>query len=317
MVGSLVTAAVAWVILSENENDTKDTNDDDNDSPDWWGAKWRLFAALCALSPATAAWTCWHWAPESPRFLVAQGRTQDAEVALESLLTAYGPPSPPAPPPPLVRLEARNRSSNVDSEPCSNSTVSASLLPGKPDREAINPAGESIGTVGGSSLERAPDNSSSSVSSSSSSGCTVDALHLLEQWRALVIDRRNRRPFLALCGVWVALSFGYYGLATWITVLFDACGLTNVYASAFLYCAAQLPGNLAVFITVDRVGRRPLLLASMLSAAASALLFAWVSDPTSTKSNQVASSRVALVVVAAMMFNAACTAAWDVVNVAR
>jgi MFS family permease len=142
-------------------------------------------------------------------------------------------------------------------------------------------------------------------------------LHLLEQWRALVIDRRNRRPFLALCGVWVALSFGYYGLATWITVLFDACGLTNVYASAFLYCAAQLPGNLAVFITVDRVGRRPLLLASMLSAAASALLFAWVSDPTSTKSNQVASSRVALVVVAAMLFNAACTAAWDVVNVAR
>jgi len=315
MVGSLVTAAVAWVILSGKDDNY--TNDDDNDGNGWWGAKWRLFAAICALSPATAAWTCWQWAPESPRFLIAQGRIKDAEVALENLLTVHGPTSAHEPLPPMVRLEARSSSINMDGEPGSNTAVSASLLPSKSVHETSNAAGESIGIVAGSSLERTQDDNSSSIGSSST-GCAADVMHLLEQWRALVVDRRNRRPFLALCGVWVALSFGYYGLATWITVLFDACGLTNVYASAFLYCAAQLPGNLAVFVLVDRIGRRPLLLASMLSAAASALLFAWVSDPNSSNaSNQVASSRVALVVVAAMLFNAACTAAWDVVNVAR
>ena len=51
-----------------------------------------------------------------------------------------------------------------------------------------------------------------------------------EMWH-LCADRAVRGPFLCLVVVWVSLSFGYYGLATWITVLFKEIGLANVYSS--------------------------------------------------------------------------------------
>jgi hypothetical protein len=60
-------------------------------------------------------------------------------------------------------------------------------------------------------------------------------------------------------------------------VLFDSVGLDDPYVASFLYCAANLPGNLLVLLAVDRLGRRPLLLVSMFGAAASALLFAFAS----------------------------------------
>ena len=78
------------------------------------------------------------------------------------------------------------------------------------------------------------------------------------------------------------------------------------YLQSFFYCAANLPGNLVVFGLVDRVGRRPLLLGSMLTAAVSALAFAVVATEHHAST--------ALVVSAAMVFNAACTAAWDTVS---
>ncbi len=39
-------------------------------------------------------------------------------------------------------------------------------------------------------------------------------------------------------------------------MLFGNIGLTDVYASAFIYAAANLPGNAAAYLLVDRIGRK-------------------------------------------------------------
>jgi MFS family permease len=95
-----------------------------------------------------------------------------------------------------------------------------------------------------------------------------------------------------------------------------------------LYCVANLPGNLAVFLLIGKVGRRPLLFGSMLSAAVFAVAFAFVASGPSTASDDERDNddddgsggskdkpNAFGVICAAMAFNAACTAAWDTINV--
>lgn len=88
---------------------------------------------------------------------------------------------------------------------------------------------------------------------------------------------------------------------------------------SFLYCAANLPGNVVVFVLIDRIGRRSLLLWSMLAAVASALAFAFVAEGGSGGDERTDDDEqkpnALLVVTMAMLFNAACTAAWDAINV--
>ena len=54
---------------------------------------------------------------------------------------------------------------------------------------------------------------------------------------ALLLSADFRGSMLVLCVVWFALSFGSYGLGTYITTLFEAIGLTDPYRCAFVYAA--------------------------------------------------------------------------------
>jgi MFS family permease len=75
--------------------------------------------------------------------------------------------------------------------------------------------------------------------------------------------------------VWFSLSFGSYGLLTWINTLFVQVHLKNVYFNALLFAFSNLPGNLMTAILMDRVGRSAMLIGSVLAAAASLIGFAW------------------------------------------
>ncbi len=55
------------------------------------------------------------------------------------------------------------------------------------------------------------------------------------------------------------LSFGSYGISTWISTLFEDVGLTNAYAAAFIYALANLPGNAASILYIEKYGRRNML----------------------------------------------------------
>jgi VNT family MFS transporter (synaptic vesicle glycoprotein 2) len=74
--------------------------------------------------------------------------------------------------------------------------------------------------------------------------------------------------------VWFSLSFGSYGLVTWINTLFVELHLKNVYFNALLFAASNLPGNLITAILLDKVGRGKLLTGSVIAAATSLLTFA-------------------------------------------
>jgi MFS family permease len=75
--------------------------------------------------------------------------------------------------------------------------------------------------------------------------------------------------------VWFSLSFGSYGLLTWINTLFVQVHLKNVYFNALLFAFSNLPGNLMTAILMDRVGRSAMLIGSVLAAATSLIGFAW------------------------------------------
>jgi hypothetical protein len=105
---------------------------------------------------------------------------------------------------------------------------------------------------------------------------------------------------LMLCSC--CLSFGSYGLSTWITKLFQSVGLHNPFANAFLFAGANLPGNLVSLYLVDIVGRKQLLSGSFIASATCALLFAFQAEGSAT-----------VIVIVSCLFNACTTSAWNAV----
>eukprot|EP01039_Chlorochromonas_danica_P002994 gene2994-3267_t len=118
----------------------------------------------------------------------------------------------------------------------------------------------------------------------------------------LLFSPQLMRTTLILMTIWFSLSFGSYGLSTWITVLFGNVGIGNVYAASFIFALANLPGNLISFFFIDRYGRRVLLGSGMALAGFSALGFA------------LDSHEAVVVVLLASMFNAFSTQGWNALD---
>ena len=104
--------------------------------------------------------------------------------------------------------------------------------------------------------------------------------------------------------VWFSLSFGSYGLMTWINTLFVEVHLKNVYFNALLFAASNLPGNILTAILMDKVGRSSMLVGSVLAAAASLLAFAWCASIMNTSG----------IVLSACSFQCFTIAAWNVID---
>ncbi|KAL3671274.1 hypothetical protein V7S43_003206 [Phytophthora oleae] len=121
----------------------------------------------------------------------------------------------------------------------------------------------------------------------------------------LLFDPVLRGTTISLLMSWFCLSFGSYGLATWITMLFKRIGLENPFANAFIYAAANLPGNLMTAVLMDHLGGRRILAISMLLSAGCATGFAYANS---------AASGAAAIVLLASGFNAFSTAGWNAID---
>uniref|UniRef100_A0A7S4N5S7 Major facilitator superfamily (MFS) profile domain-containing protein n=1 Tax=Odontella aurita TaxID=265563 RepID=A0A7S4N5S7_9STRA len=81
------------------------------------------------------------------------------------------------------------------------------------------------------------------------------------------------RSTLPLQIVWATMSFGS-GLCTWITKIFESIDPTSMYLHSLYFALANVPGNIAATLLVDRIGRKRLLVVSMMCASLSLFVFA-------------------------------------------
>jgi MFS family permease len=112
--------------------------------------------------------------------------------------------------------------------------------------------------------------------------------------------------------VWFSLSFGSYGLLTWINTLFVEVHLENLYLNSLLFALSNLPGNLLSAWLLDRTGRATLLVGSVIAAALSLLAFAYVAAQEASDSPSVSKSWI---IVAACSFQCFTITAWNSIDV--
>ena len=79
--------------------------------------------------------------------------------------------------------------------------------------------------------------------------------------------------------------YSWYGLNVWLPTLLDSASPSSsngprgppldVFQDAFVVAAANLPGNIAAALLLDRAGRKPVLVGSLLLACAATVAFAF------------------------------------------
>lgn len=168
---------------------------------------WRAFAAVASTPAFVCWWLTYHYVPESAQYLARQRMFSDAEEVVNQIRLVNG---------------------GEQGTGLQGATEGTRLL----------------------SPYRSPA-SSISVGVSPSVELKMEDLLLPEPTRpsvteafALLFDPVLRVTTIALFLSWACLSFGSYGIATWITVLFKRINLSDPFANAFIYAAANLPGNI-------------------------------------------------------------------------
>ena len=104
---------------------------------------------------------------------------------------------------------------------------------------------------------------------------------------------------LPLLIIWFTLSFGSYGISTWISVLYEDLGISNPYRDDFIYALANLPGNIISILFIEKYGRKKLLCYGMVLAAFSSVGFG------------LASSNISIVIGCAAAFNCFSVIGWN------
>jgi len=286
MVGSVYVAVVGWGILGYYNNSNGDNEEDEGASN---STAWRVFAFVCAVPSALGFLLIYRWVPESPRFLALQGDYDRAVAAIDMVADSLEFTGPP-----LTREEV------IEHYPPSSTTATPSGIDG---RDVLS-SETSISSV---SLQHRHSHQRVTMAlmwyEFRTSASQLYTVRLLETTTSLQT-------------VWFSLSFGSYGLLTWINTLFEKVHLQNVYTNALLFALSNLPGNLLSAFLMDRVGRARLLVGSILAAAASLIVFAYVAavDDPEKESDELALSRN-WIVLAACSFQCFSIAAWNAVDV--
>ena len=262
MVGAVFTAFSAWIMLGSDFYGHKMMP----------GVNWRAFALVSALPAILAMFLTHRNIPESPRFLVSKKRYAEAAVVINQISS--------------LRIEA------ADLEPHDGMDV-----PFKVEIDAV----ETGSPVQDRQSDYHPIDLNSSHGNSFRTNSTDSTIsHALKQSTiGLLFQGELLRTSLILLVIWFTLSFGSYGLSTWISTLFADVGIGNPYAAAFIFALANLPGNIVSLLYIEKYGRRVLLSAGMCLAGASALGFA------------LNTADAFVVVLCAALFNAFSVIGWN------
>jgi MFS family permease len=274
MVGAIYVALSAWLMLGDDFYGHKIMP----------GVEWRSFAVVSAIPAIVALVLTYHVIPESPRFLVNKRLFVQAAEVLNALSTLQIDASD-------LEIDAENSTKSFTAD---TSVVSspAFTLPG-----AVKNGYTPVGSVA-APPPRASTDSQDSIASRGSLTRSIAAA-VETSTLALLFKGSLLRTSATLIVIWFTLSFGSYGMSTWISTLFSDVGIGNPYAAAFIFALANLPGNIISLMYIETFGRRWLLSMGMSLAAVSALGFA------------LDTRLPAVVVTCAALFNAFSVVGWN------
>ena len=289
MIGTILAAGTGWVMVGV------------------FALSWRWVVVACALPAATAATLVATLLPESPRFFALRGQHGKAAASLR-------------------RMAAWNRTALVESEVVARLRSGGGYGTGgragaaavdETDGKEEGEGNDAEGGVVASSLfaggDRDRDGDSDTVPLSraawhppaASDGGNVSGGYTRLSFAATLREffgPRLRRTSLLLIVVWSGLSFGWYGVNVWLpTLLADSGPQFNVYEDAFVAAAANLPGNIAAALLLDRLGRKVVLTASLVLACAATISFAFATSE-------------AAAVAAACLMNAISVGSWNALD---
>lgn len=93
---------------------------------------------------------------------------------------------------------------------------------------------------------------------------------------------RYARRTIMLWILWFAMVYSYYGIFTWLPSLLVSTGheMTKSFEYVLIITLAQVPGYFSAAFLVDRIGRKPVLVAYMAGCALAAFLFGQAVSPT-------------------------------------
>ncbi|KAL7542292.1 hypothetical protein ACHAXR_013393 [Thalassiosira sp. AJA248-18] len=312
MVGSLFVSGLAWLLFRNSLE--HESNDSGSLLPTW-----RIFAALCALPSALGAWMVYFYVPESPRFLASAkqkyGHSAHACNQMVQLLD-------------LKLINDANDGATVDHTGGGHPIVEDAL---------IEETGTETTHITHSSMikpfteEELRQDYASCISTENTgiySTTLTDRLlrifHTLhETLQKLYSPQLLTRTTLPLQMIWFSLSFGTYGITTWINTLFVEIHLQNIYFNSFLFALANLPGNFLSIIYSDRWGRKRMLVGSLIGAAGGLAGFATLvycgagdgngKDGSSSQSDSKA--RAYGIVLSACIFQMFSIVSWNAIDI--
>jgi len=115
-------------------------------------------------------------------------------------------------------------------------------------------------------------------------------------------NKKLFRTSLLLMIIWFTLSLGWYGLTLWIPTIFHESNVQlDEYQDAFLVQAANLPGNILSALLMDWLGRKGVLIWSLIFAGIAAIGFPFTNSEVTT-------------VLCACLLNAASTCTWNALD---
>ncbi|KAG7355243.1 major facilitator family transporter [Nitzschia inconspicua] len=239
-----------------------------------WNMSWRIFAMVCALPSAVGALLVYCLVPESPRFLGLEQRWEEATDVTNLLAQRMG---------------------------FHNSSMMT-----------INDLQHSFPTLAIQDFElhrlQRMDRTNSQHPTTSRPARVWQLLRRTQmdfvQATTKLYTPQLKKTTWPLQMVWFSLSFGSYGLVTWINSIFVQVHLQNVYFNALLFASSNLPGNLITAICMDRMRRGRLLTGSIVAAALSLIFFAICANT----GNQFG------IVLSACSFQCFTIAAWNTID---
>ncbi|KAL7573054.1 hypothetical protein ACA910_018744 [Epithemia clementina (nom. ined.)] len=259
-----------------------------------WDANWRVVMMVCTV-PSALGWTLvYWWVPESPRYLAWQGQTEEAVRVMNHLTTQMLRAQHVRP---WTLREARHQYSTFSALSSTLSSSSSNSFVDSDSERRSNP------------------------------GRWVRGMTKFFKSIALLYSTKQLQgTTLPLQAVWFTLSFGSYGLSTWINTLFAEVHLQNIYLNALIFASSSFPGNVLSIFLLDTCGRSTVLTGSLLSAAMSLVAFAYIAyvdakddddyNKDANNNNKGGSSLPkSLIVLSACAFQCCAVIAWNTLAV--